>query len=338
MNNGGITVSIASGLNDTIFGKVQVPMKSYLLKRAEAFEQESVLDKLFRMEKSEHWAEGYSGETAMDDFVPVGEGGAYPQSDFSAGYLQSLVNETWKNSFAVTKELVEDAQLGAMRQRANKLITSYYRTREKFGRYLYAGGLQGTTVAFGAKSFKCSSADGQALFSKTHPAKVKGAQQTNLYAGSFTAANLGEVETRMQNLRGDNGEVLGISPDTIWIPNDATLKKTVFEVIGADKDPATSNNAFNYQFGRWNVICDPYLTMALSDLGISDKPWMLLDSKFLGVADGAIFQDRVKLAIRSVVDDNNDDNKWLGRARWTGGFVDWRFVAAGGMTGGTSLG
>ena len=76
----------------------------------------------------------------------------------------------------------------------------------------------------------------------------------------------------------------------------------------------------------------------LHGLGITSyTPWFLLDSKFMEENEGAIFQDRVKLNIRSVVDDNNDDNKWLGRARFTAGFADWRGVAAGGVTGGTSL-
>jgi hypothetical protein len=43
---------------------------------------------------------------------------------------------------------------------------------------------------------------------------------------------------------------LGLVPDTIIIPNDAMLKKEVFAAIGADKDPNTANNGFNFQFGR----------------------------------------------------------------------------------------
>ena len=74
-------------------------------------------------------------------------------------------------------------------------------------------------------------------------------------AGSLSAA-----ETAMQNFKDDNGFVLNIAPDTIIIPNDYTLKRDVFAAIGADKDPATANNGFNYQYGRWNVIVWPYLT------------------------------------------------------------------------------
>ncbi len=331
------TVSIGSGLVDSMYGKSQFPIKSYLEKRGEAFEERSILKKLFRKETSKHWAEQYTGETAADDFEPVGEGGNYPETGFEEGFPKAIVNETWKSQFAITQELVEDGRISTMKKRANKLITSYDRTREKFGRYLYAGGLYGTTVKVGAKTFDCASADKKPLFAKDHPGKVDKKAQSNLFAGELTADNLGLLEEKMQNLKGDNGELLSIAPNTIWIPNDAGLKKAAFAAAGSDKDPESNNNAFNYQVGRWNILVDPYLTWVLQLMGKTDKPWFLLDSDFLEENDGAIFQDRVKLTVRSVLDDNNDNNLWKGRARFSGGFADWRFVAAGGMTGGTEL-
>lgn len=336
--SGFLTVSIGSGLNGTIYGDCQVPLKAFLESRGEAFQRESLLPYLYRMEKSRHWAERYSSETAMGDFEPVGEGGDYPKTGFEDGYFRDIVNMTFKQSFSVTQELVEDCLLGTMKQRANKLVTAYGRTREKFGRILYAGGLYGTTVSYKGKTFACGSADGQALFSKTHPNKVNGAKQTNLYKGTFTNTLLGKIETEMQNIKGDNGEMLGVAPDTIWIPNDAALKDAVFSAVGADKEPTSGNNAFNYQFGRWNIIVDPYLTAALTDLGkSSEKPFFLLDSKFIELNDGPIFQDRVPLDVKSVIDNNNDNNVWQGRARFGAGFADWRFVAVGNMSTGTDL-
>lgn len=335
--SGFVTVSIGSGLVDPIFGKCQVPLASYIEKLGEAFERESLLKYLFHFENSRHWAEQHSSETAMDDFVPVGEGGEYPRTGFESGYDRIIENMTFKQSFSVTQELVEDAQLGEMKRRARKLITAYGRTREKFGRALYAGGIYGTTVSFGGKSFACNSADGLALFHKEHVNKVNGKKQCNLYKGSFTATLLGKIETEMQQITGDNGELLAVSPDTIWIPNDATLKDAVFSAIGADKEPTTSNNAYNHQFGRWNVIIDPYLTQALAAMGKTDKPFILLDSKFLETGDGAIFQERKKLDVKSVIDQNNDNNSWRGRARFGAGFVDWRFAAAGNISTGKDL-
>lgn len=336
--SGYVTVSIGSGLVDSVYGNSQFPIMSYLMKRGEAFEQQSLLPKLFREVNSKHFTEGYSGETAMDDFEDVGEGGDYPRTGFEETFRKYIENREFKQSFSITQTLVEDGNLGEMKQRANKLITAYDRTREMHGRYLYAGGLFGVTVTVKGKKYSCASADGKALFATDHPNKVKGKAQTNLYAGDFTAEHLDAVETNMQNIKGDNGELLAVAPDTIWIPNDAALKRQVFEVIGADKDPNTANNGFNYQFGRWNVIIDPYMHLALANLGKSAvKPWILLDSKFIQENDGPIFQNRVKLQVKSDIDPNNDNNIWKGRGRFAAGFVDWRFAAAGGIEGGTAL-
>lgn len=333
-----LTVSIGSGLVESMYGNCQVPLKSYLLKRGEAFEQASVLNKLFREVKSNHFVEGYSGETAMDDFEDVGEGGDYPRTGFEESYKKFIQNREFKQSFSVTQTMVEENQLGTMKQRANKLITAYNRTREMHGRYMYAGGLYGTTVVVKGKTYDCASADGKALFAKDHPAKVKGNAQSNIFADDISSANLGKMETRMQNTVGDNGELLAIQPDTIWIPNNAELKNKVFEAIGSDKNPETSNNGFNYQYGRWTVIVDPYLNLALQRLGkTTAAPWILLDSNFIQENDGPIFQNRVNLNVKSVIDPNNDNNVWKGRGRFSVGFVDWRFAAVGGMTGGTAL-
>ena len=56
------------------------------------------------------------------------------------------------------------------------------------------------------------------------------------------------------------------------------LKKDVFAAIGADKDPATANNGFNYTFGRWTVIVWQYLNQYL-DL-TTNKPWILADTNY----------------------------------------------------------
>lgn len=332
-----VTVSVVGAQNDARFGKCQFPIKSYIEKKGEGFEQESVLKKLFRMDTSNAFGASYRGVTAMDNFKPVDEGGSYPNTGMGEGYPKNFMHMTWKNQFVATMEAVEDNKIGDIKRAAGQFMTSYNRTREEFARALYVGGLSGTSVQYENQTFDCAAADGLALFSKVHPNKVNKKTQTNLYSDSFSITTLGKAETVMQNLTGDNGELLSVTPDTIWIPNDATIKNTVFAAIGADKDPATANNAFNYQYGRWNVIVDPYLTRMLTKLKVNEKPWFLLDSKFLEEQDGAVFIDRKKLTVKSFIDNNNDNNVWSGNARFTGGFVDWRFVLAGGVSGGSSL-
>ena len=329
-----ITFTEGSGLQDSIFGKSQEPIKMFLEKRGEAFEQQSMLPLLFNMGPSKHWGEKFTTMTAMDGFQPVGENGDYPVDGMREGYSKFLEHMTWKNSFSLSREIVEDAKLMDLKKQPAGFITSYYRTREKFGAALLGAAAQKlTSVTFGGKVFSTTGADGVCLFSKVHPSKLSKGNQSNQYEDAFSNDALMALEAAMQNIKGDNGEILDVAPDTILIPNDYALKKAVFAAIGADKDPATANNGFNYNYGRWNVIVWPYLNQFIAS---GTSPWILCDKKYNDEYGSAVWLDRVNLEVRSELA-GNDANVWKGYARFVAGFNDWRGFAIGGVTGGDTL-
>lgn len=328
--------SKSSGLNDSIYGKSEAPIKAFLESNVKSYEEMSTIKKIFKMVESENYGEKYTGLTGLaSGFQPVGEGGAYPTDERQEGYAKFLENITWKDSFQVTEEMIEDAKvLDLNKIGARGFIDQFYLTREKYGAQLLVGAVAGTTTTFRGITMDCTSADAVALFSTSHPSKTGNtAVQSNKFAGAFDVDVLGKIETKMQNFTDDNGEVLNIAPNTIIIPNDATLKKSVFAAIGADKDPATANNGFNYEFGRWNIIVSPYLNGLIS----SDKPFFILDKNYNDNYNGLLFLDRIPLTVKSWIDDNTDNNVWSGRARFVCGANDWRCIAVGGVTGATAL-
>ena len=336
-----ITFSEDSGVVDSIYGNSQAPIRSFIEKRAEAFEDRSMIPLLFAEEKSTHWKEKYGSMTAMDGFKAVGKGGAVPTAGMQESYSQEIENVTWKNSFSIERELMEDAVLFDLKKKPQAFTDGYYRTREEFASRLFGEAIA-NAKASPASSFtvdtaviSIKSADGVNLFSKAHPRKTKtSVTQSNWFSDSFSADALAAAETAMQNFTGDSGELLNVVPDTILIPNDYALKKAVFAAIGADKDPATANNGFNFLFGRWNVIVNPYLNRFIT---ANTSPWVLLSSQYNRDYGGAIFQDRSPLDVRSYIDEATHANVWTGYARFAAGFNDWRFAAVGGMTGGTAL-
>lgn len=333
----GIVFSKSSGLNDSIYGKSEAPIRAFLENNVKAYEEMSTIKKIFKMIDSEHYGEKFGGITGFaHGFQPVGEGGNYPLDERQEGYSKFLENITWKDSFAITQEMMEDSIiLDLNKTGARSFIDQYYLTREKYGSQLLIGAVAGTTTKFRGLVMDCTSNDGVALFSTAHPSKTgNAAEQSNKFAGTFNVDVLGEIETKMQNFVDDNGEVLNVSPDTIIIPNDAALKKEVFAAIGADKDPATANNGFNYQFGRWTVIVSPYLNALLAN---GDKPFMLLDKKYCDNYNGLLFMDRIPLTIKAYIDEDTDNNVWSGRSRFVCGANDWRCIAVGGVTGATAL-
>jgi hypothetical protein len=330
-----ITFSEGSGLNDSVYGKCQAPIRMFLEQRGEQFEQESVLKNLFLMGKSENYGDLMTTMTAMSGFDPVGENGAYPADGMQEGYKKLLVYDTWKDSFSISAEIIEDAKIMDLKKRPAAFMTSYNRTRELFGACLYGNAIEGAfTAPYRGKQFDITGADGVTLFSNAHPPKVAGDTQSNFYADAFSADALGQMETVMHLFKGDNGEILDVAPDIILIPEIAELKKDVFAAIGADKDPVTANNAFNYQFGRWTVIIWSYLNQFIT---AGTAPWILLDSKYNETYGGAVWNDRIQLAVRSTIDENTDANVWRGRSRFNATFNDWRFAAVGGSDGGDDL-
>lgn len=330
-----IIFSEGSGVADSVYGKCQAPIRFFLEERGEAYQQKSILPHLFKMGTSENYGDLLTAMTAMNGFEPVGENGAYPMDSFQEGFSKLLVYETWKDSFAVSAEMMEDSKVMDMTQKPAQFMTSYERTREVFGAAIYGGAMKGqTSVLYKGKSFDIAAADGKALFAKDHPAKVAGAAQCNLFKDAFSADALGQMETAMHLFRGDTDEILDVAPDTILIPDIASLKKDVFAAIGADKDPATSNNGFNYLFGRWRVIVWSYLNQFV-DAGTA--PWILLDSNYNDTYAGAVWNDRIQLKVRSTIDENTDANVWRGRSRFNATFNDWRFAAIGGVSTGNEL-
>lgn len=330
-----IIFSQASGLNDSIYGNCQAPIRMFIEQRGEEHEQNSVLKDLFLMGTSDNFADLLSGMTAMDGFKPVGENGAYPSDGMQVGYEKLLRYITWKDSFAISKEMIEDAKLMDLKKRPQAFMTSYERTREMFGAALFANAIMGNkSFNFRGHQFDTTSADGVGLFATNHKPKVKGKVQSNMFSDEFSVDALSRMESRMQLLRGDNDEILQIAPDTILIPNDPDLKKDVFAAVGADKDPDTANNGFNYQFGRWNIIVWSYLNQFLAE---GAKPWVMMDSKYNQTYGGAVWNDRVQLEVNSYIDNNTDANVWNGRSRFNAVFNDFRFAAVGGVEGGTQM-
>ena len=330
-----ITFSEASGVNDSIFGKSQAPIRQFIEKRDEAYEAESIAKTLFRADTSTHFGEKYTSLTAMDGFEVAGENGAYPTDGQEEGYSKIIESVEWKDSFSISQKIIEDSQLMDLKQKPAGFVTAYYRTRERFAAALLGNAIQGNaSMTFAKGTFDLKGADGQNLFYASHPAKIAGDTQCNLWSDDFSDDALGMLETKMQNTRGDNNEMLDVHPDTIVIPNIHALKKAVFAAIGADKDPETANNGFNYQFGRWNVVIWNYLNEFIAS---GTTPWLLMDSRYNKEYGTLIWLDRVNLAIRSTIDENTDANVWRGRARFTAGFHDWRGIACAGVSGATDL-
>lgn len=331
----GFVITKGSGVTESLYGNCYAPIKMFIEQYGEACEAQSVLKNLFKMGTSQNHADLLTELTAMDGFDPVGENGTYPEDSFQEGNSKFLTYETWKDSFSISQEMIEDGKLMDLKDKPRNFINAYNRTREKFGAALFGAAMSGAkTMTYRGKVFDTTGADKLPLFATNHKPIKKGAVQSNCFSNEFSLDAMDRAEAAMHLFKGENDEILDVEPDTIVIPEYASLKRSVFSAIGSDQDPAASTNAFNYQYGRWNVIVWPYLNQFI---GKGKKPWIMMDSKFNEAYGGAVWNDRIKLIIKSIIDENTDANKWKGRSRFNAGFNNWRAFCCGGMEGGTDL-
>jgi len=317
--------SKGSGVTNSIFGKSQEPIKAFLTEMEEAFKAKSLIQHIYQMDKTSNFAEKYGGETALGDFEPVGENGAYPKTTFREGYSKVIEPDTWKLQFSLTQEMIEDGKIGkAIKQRGGLFITSYGRTKEKFAAEILRHGIM-PTMTFGKKTFDLTGADGLPLFHEEHPSITdEDLVQSNLYDLPFSYDNLSMAEEIMQNFKDDDGNLLNLQPDTIIIPNKARIKAKVFEILNADGRPdSNGDNNGNYHFGRWNVLVWTYLNNP-PGVGHGDDWWILADQSWNQLYGGLIWLDRIPLTVKSWVDNNNDANVFNGRSRYTAAPVNWR--------------
>jgi len=321
-----VIFSKSSGVNDSVFGKSQDPIRMFLMEEEEAYLKGSQINKIFNIIESDKYGEKFSSMTSKGDFEPVGEGGAYPRTSQRVGYEKFIEPDTWKLSFEVTEEMIEDAKMFDVRSQAKDFMLSYTRTREKFASMFLQYGNQ-SSFTFKGKTYQYTCMDGLPLFHTAHTSITgETGTQSNLFTYVFSYDNLCLVEEAMQKLTDDNGNLLNIQPDTIIIPNNATIKKLVADAVFTDGDgnkPGTADAGFNFHGSRWNVI----VWNQLSKLSATNDPWFVMDSK-RAMIDGLMWIDRVPLTVRSWIDDNTGNNIFGGRARFGAGAVNWRSIAA----------
>lgn len=326
-------LSEMSGLAKALYGELQSPMVSLLTDHMEAFEQEDIAKLIFMERIANGPAQIYTGLTAFDGFAPVGENGEYPKGSIQTAYEKTVRDMVWKGSMEITREMVDDNKIYDMRKKPAAFVKDFYRKKQLFFAMLLGAALRKqTSVTLNGKTFDTASADKVCAFSTAHK-PLQGANISNLFSNAFSTTALNGIAAAMQNCKDDTENTLGLVPDTIIIPNDAALKADVLAVIGSELDPNTANNAMNSHYGNWNLLVWPYLNQFIT---AGTKPYIIMDSNYNEGADCAINQIRKELEISDDIG-SKDEWIWKGYARYTGAFVDFRAMFAGGVATGTTL-
>ena len=331
----GVTFSQLSGKNDILYGKFIAPIKAIITNEVERGETESnLLNDIFNIEKSSRYAETIGGETGFGSFRPKLEGAVAENDEIQASWYKTIEHIEFGKEFTTTRKMVDDSQYGMcvdMKAAPRNFAIAYNDTKLEIASLALANATS-SSFDYNGYSVDLTTGDGQPLFSTAHASKTGvQANQSNLYATSFSAANLAALAGVMRNFKDDNGRVLGYTADTIIIPtNRYSLENAVRVAVGSERSPGNDYNDINTQYGKWKIVVNPYWEA-------SDDVFILMSSAANERLMGNMFFTRVDLDIINEVDRKTRNLVWNGYCRFGVGFGTWKHVLIGGVTGGSTI-
>lgn len=342
-----IIFNIDEALSLSAFNVLQEPIKMMLDNQKEAFEKESLISKVFAMHTLDAYQEEYRTRTSMGNYEPGYDMEPAKLSDFKEGYSKIWKSTTWRNSFVISKQAVEDNQMMTISTDAMGFVKSYGRTREIFAFGMLAGALTGSYTQ-GKFMFDCrgmDTTDGslegtkQLFFTKDHLPPVttgRTEKQSNKFHChvDLTAPNahlkilniVGYVENQMINYTDYDGNPTPMTPTTLLVPNHYAFRNALLAGLKTQYTEVLGNNGLNMEFGKWTVLTTPYLNN-LKGFSNADQAFIMIDPAANKENLGAVFIDRVPLEVSSWFDQPNEANVWKGRARYSAGFGDFRPMA-----------
>lgn len=347
-----IIINIGESLALSKFNLLQEPIKMLFENTVEAYEKTSIIDKVFVMQTMDTYQEEFRSSTAMGDFKPTADLEPAGLTDFEEGYGKIWRTQIWTNSFAISKQTIEDNQMATINPKALHFIKTYGRTREKYAVSMIAAGLGKTFPELkitSAHGLGMDTIDGtvdgtkQQYFHSNHKGvlingvSIAADQSNKFYVTlDFTGADqsletklldiLGQVESRMKKYTDDKGNILGVNPTRIVCGEDHTLVDALQRALKTKYTERMGENGTNIYYGKWELCTSPYLS-EVDGFEDSDHALLLIDPMYNREGMGAVFKDRTPLEIDSYIDDKTKANVWDGRARFGAGFGDPRAMA-----------
>lgn len=344
--------------NKAGFNLLQDPFKMLFTNEVEAFEKQSFINKIFTTIKLDSFQEEYRSKTAMDGFEPGADMEPAKISDFEEGYKKVFRAVTWRNSFVVSKQTIEDNQMGQINADAVGFIQSYGRTKEQFAAKMISGALSGS-ASFGKFTFDCHGMDTtegtiegtpQLYFHNAHKSPVHpldGSGNEITQANKFVVANaagsavagidlsddkayeqiisvIGQMENAMLNFTDYKNNPVPHNPSVILLAEQYKWKNAIIQALAMKYNTSIVDIMEGVtKVGKWTIISTPYLN-GLTGFTEADLSFVMIDPVANARDKGIVWVDRKELELSSYYEELNEANIWKGRSRFSAGFGDFR--------------
>lgn len=332
----GIIFAKNSGEINNTWKDTDLAIRSFMMDADnEKNNDDELVSALYNVKKSNSFGEKLGGMTEFGNFEAVPEGGKAVQDEIQQGFDKLIQHTQFMKSFVCTAEAKEDNKIDVMKLASQNFVRAWKRSRAQFGSDALTAAAASFT--FGGQTFDATTGDGKALFATDHLGKKAGvATQTNVFTDALGAdatvlyklANIG------RNFKNQSGNVMGYTFDTIIIPGDAPVEEDLIKrIIGSEKVVGSGNNDINTQKGGWKLVVNHRWQKG----NVAKTPFILMSSEANRELQGNLFYDRIPLTVTEWVDEGTANLNWMGRARMSAGFGDWRHVILGGAATGSNL-
>ena len=226
------------------------------------------------------------------------------------GYDTTMTPLEFTNGFQVERKLFDDDQYHVMDQKPRGLKASAFRTRQKHAARPF-------NFAFLNDQFFYVNTEGVALCSDSHTTTSEASTATgfdNRVTGALTAVSVATARIQMTKFRGDQGEIITTTPDTLLYAPDNY--EQAYEIIMSGGKLDTANNNSSVHQGRYRGIEWQYLTSATN--------WFMLDSQAMKLF--LKWTDRMPLEFGAAEEFDTFIAKWRAYMRYANCWINWRFL------------
>ena len=335
-----IVYSKSSGLNPGAYGRLETPIKMVIEHESDIQTKKGgICSWLFNVERSNKFGETIIGQSEFDVFNAALEGAGADNDTITETYRKFIEHIQFMKEFTVTAEMMEDAGYGVAqdtKRRAENFTRAYYKTINKICEFALSNATakEGT---FARARLDLTAPDNNPLFYKEHTWGTAGnhGTQSNFFWGDIFKKGvdderkpsvevfeeaLSELSAKLRNMKDENGDILGYTPDTIILPGNRFVSEAIVKkVCGTEFALGSANNDINLKYGNWNIIIMP-------NWQAEEDSMMLMSSEANKNLSGNMFFNRVPLTVTNWVDHHTGNYIWNGRCRFGVGFGSYKHI------------
>ena len=179
-----IIFNISEAIKSSEFNVLGLSIPMLLTQEIEEFEKGSKISKLFVNKTLTSYSQSYHTSVTHGGFRPSEDMEIAKLHDWEDSYGKTFTAQTWKDSFAISQEAMEDGKDLEIDKKVREFSTNYARTREQYCAATASGALSGSYM-YGGKKFSAKAID-------TVDAEIDGAKQKYFDKNHYTSVKVAD--------------------------------------------------------------------------------------------------------------------------------------------------